>query len=1108
MISSRFKHEIIHTTLKILNMRKFFLILVTLISCSLSLSAQTNTYQGTVVDAATNEPLIGATVMPIGGGQGAATDVDGKFTLVVPVTVMQAQFSYIGYTTVTQTLTDNMVVKMSTSSTALDDVVVVAFGTTTKEAFTGAASVVNASDLQSKTTANVTDALVGAVPGLQLRSSSGAPGSGNGELSIRGISSLYSDTQPLIIVDGAPYPESLSNISQDDIASISVLKDAASAALYGARGASGVIIITTKKGSNKEAEIKVNARWGANTRAVQDYDVITDPGEYYEAFYAQIYNYNFLQQGMTAEAANAKSNQMMLDLLKYNAYTVPEGENLIGLNGKLNPNATLGRYYQLNGENRYLIPDNFNDIAYQTGFRQEYNFSVNGGNEKSNFYASLSYLGEEGILKPSNYDRVTAQIRAEYQVKKWMKLGARVQYTHSNTKGNSDISEAFGAGNILYFTAMAAPIFPMYVRTYDVVDGKNGTPYIMKDANGNPMYDFGVSTYVNGSRPFSSPGNAVGAQAVDLAQTSRNAMNATLNATFDFTDYLKLDILSNVNWGLNQYTYYGSVYNTLNTSVNGKLTKSNTNSIRTNNSQTLTFYKYFGDHYLNVLAGHEYYRLDSNFLQGYAEGGFSPDILELFAFNNHNFSSNTSYKSRYNVEGWFGSAQYNFKERYYASASYRRDASSRFAKGHRWGDFWSVGAAWMMSKEKFMDETNNWLDYLKVKFSIGQQGNDNLGGNYYWIDNYYLVPSGDKNMSPTFTSLGNPSITWETTTNLNAGLEFGLFKNRLFGNIDFYNKNTNNLLFWLSIPESIGTRGYYGNMGTIRNTGVEISLTGTLIQTKDYEWTLTGNISTNKTKIVSLPKDKIANYGGFYESNHWYEEGGELYNYMTYAYAGVNDKGEALYYYDPNLIDEDGAMITAKPGSIKSMEYVTTSTTQASRYTTGSILPKAYGGLSTSARLKWFDITLNFDYQIGGKVYDARYQYLMQPDQNLSSTPATAIHKDWVKEWSPNNTSSNLPRWQIGDQMGYVGSDLFLTNASYLNFQSFVVGFTVPKFCKEIQKLRIYCAGENLCFWSARKGLDPRFRSMDTTDNAYDGNVAVGGYSPMRTVSGGVEITF
>ena len=1081
-------------------MRKLFLILVTLIVCSWTAMAQNSTYHGTVVDAETNEPLIGATVMPIGGGQGTATDLDGNFTLTVPQYVTQAEFSYVGYKPATVQLYDKMVVRLSTTSTALDDVMVVAFGTTTKEAFTGSASVVNADDLKSRTTANVADALVGSVPGLQLRSTSGAPGSGNGDINIRGISSVYTSTAPLVIVDGAPYPESLSNISQDDIASISVLKDAASAALYGARGASGVIIITTKKGANRDAEIKVNAKWGANTRAVQDYDVITDPGEYFEAFYSQIYNYNFLNQGMTPEAANVRSNQMLESMLKYIPYTIPEGESLIGMNGKLNPNATLGRYYQLNGENRYLIPDNFNDIAYQTGFRQEYNLSMNGGTDKSSFYASLSYLGEEGILKPSNYDRLTAQVRADYQVKKWLNVGARVSYTHSSTKGNSDLdNSSLGAGNVLYFTSMAAPIFPMYVRTYDDVNGQPGTPYIMRESNGMPVYDYGVSTYVNGSRPFSSPGNAIAAQAVDLAQTTRNALNATFNATFDFTDYLKLDVLSNVNWGLNEYTYYGSVYNTLNTSVNGKLGKSNTNAVRTNNSQTLTFYKYFGDHYLNVLAGHEYYRLDSKFLQGYAEGGFSPDVLELFAFANHNFLTNTSYKTQYNVEGWFGSAQYNFKEKYYASASYRRDASSRFAQAHRWGDFWSFGAAWMISKESFMDAAKSWMDFLKIKFSIGQQGNDGVG-NYRWTDTYALSPSSNTNMSPSFYGLGNEDITWETTTNLNAGVEFGFFKNRLFGNIDFYNKVTSDLLFWMSIPESNGVRGYYGNMGSIRNRGVELSITGVPVQTKDFEWSISANISTNKTKILSLPESKIARDGGFIEDSHWFTVGGEMYDYMTYSFAGVNEYGEALYYYDPNLIEDTGAMNIARPGSIKSMDYVTTKTTEASRYTVGSILPKAFGGISTTARIKWFDFTLNFDYQLGGKVFDARYQSLMAPESNLSSTAATNIHKDYIKEWSPNNTASNLPRWQLGDNMGYVSSDRFLTNASYLNFSSFVVGFTVPKFWKEIQKLRLYCAGENLCFWSARKGLDPRY--------SFDGNTSLGAYSPMRSVSGGVEITF
>ena len=246
---------------------------------------------------------------------------------------------------------------------------------------------------------------------------------------------------------------------------------------------------------------------------------------------------------------------------------------------------------------------------------------------------------------------------------------------------------------------------------------------------------------------------------------------------------------------------------------------------------------------------------------------------------------------------------------------------------------------------------------------------------------YNLQIASPTQMSPVFNKgFGNPDLTWETTTNLNVGLEFGLFDNRLNGSIDFYNKSTSNLLFWLSVPESTGARGYYGNMGTIRNIGVELTLSGSPIKTADYEWLLSANLSHNKSKIVSLPADKTKVNGGFYESPYWYTEGGNMYEYMTLAFAGLNEQGESLYYYDPNLIQEGGQMTTSKPGTVKSMDYVTTNSGEASRYLCGSTLPTVYGGFSTTVRVKWFDITATFDYQIGGKVYDSRYASLMKSE--------------------------------------------------------------------------------------------------------------------------------
>ncbi|MDE6587188.1 MAG: SusC/RagA family TonB-linked outer membrane protein [Paramuribaculum sp.] len=1078
-------------------MKKLLLFMIGLIVSCWTAMAQTSTYHGTVVDATTGEPLIGASVLPIGGGTGVATNIDGKFTLKVPSTVKEAQISYVGYITSVVPLTNDMEVKLKTSDHALDEVVVVAFGSTTKEAFTGSAAVVNAGDISKHTTSNVANALVGNVPGLQMRGSGGAPGSGNGSISIRGISSLYSTIDPLIIVDGAPYSASLTNISPSDIASVSVLKDAASAALYGARGASGVIIITTKRGANREAEITVDAKWGSTSRAVPEYDVITDPGMYYEAFYRQCYNYANLGQGMSPADANVWANNKMMSDLVYNVYTLPEGQMLIGQDGKLNPAATLGRKYMFNGETRYLIPDNWTDEAYRNGLRQEYNMSINAGNDRSSFYASLNYLDEEGILIPSSYERISGRIRADYQAKNWLKFGANVGYTHSKTNSNPDLSSSsLSAGNIMYAVSSIAPIYPMYVRGYD----EAGNPFIYTDAVGNKTYDFGVATYDNASRPFSSPGNPVGGNALDTSKTLGNQLNATLNATIDFTSYLKMDVVSNVNWGQSQATYYGSTYNPLNANVNGKLEKSTTNTIRTNNTQTLTYYNTFGRHSVNIMAGHEYYRQDQNYIWAKGEGGFSPSILELNAFANRAFQAE-SYNTRYNVEGWFGSAQYNFAEKYYGSASYRRDASSRFAKGHRWGNFWSLGAAWMMSKEDFMAGTKGWLDYLKVKFSIGQQGNDNISSSYAWTDVYNLTVASSILMSPVFNmGFGNPDITWETTTNLNAGLEFGLFNNRLTGNIDFYNKHTKDLLFWLSVPESTGGRGYYGNMGTIRNTGVELSLSGAIVRTRDFDFTLSANFSHNKSKILTLPSAKLGNNGGFYEAPYWYTPGGEMYNYMTLAYAGVNEQGEALYYYDPDLI-VDGVMNTSVPGKTKSKEYVTTQSGNASRYVAGSVLPKLFGGFSPSIRYKWIDINANFDFQIGGKVYDSRYAGLMNVTASLDNgAGGSNFHKDIFKAWSPDNLTSDIPRWQLGDTNTAQASDRFLTNAGYLNFASFTVGVTLPKLFDGVSKIRLYCTGENLCFWSARKGLDPRY--------SFSGNTSIGAYSPIRTINGGIQVQF
>ena len=1048
---------------------------------------------GTVVSQDDGQPVIGATVQVPGTNVGTVTDMNGRFSLQLPSGKKNIRVTYVGMEPLEVSARPNMRIVLTSDKQALDEVIVVAYGTTTKSAFTGSAAVVNAEDLQVHTTSNVANALVGSVAGLQMRGSSGAPGAQQGKINIRGISSLYAETDPLVIVDGAPYEASLSNIPPSDIESVSVLKDAASAALYGARGAAGVIIITTKKGKSQEAVVNVDVKFGSNSRAVQDYDVIKSPAEFYENFYTQMNNY-FLSRNYSPEQANASANRNMLNILGYNVYTIPEGQTLVGLNGKVNPNATLGRSYVYNGETYYMQPDDWTDLAYKNALRQEYTVSMNAANDRGSFYTSVGYLNEGGIIEYSGYERLSARLRADYQVKKWMKVGANVSYVHSHTSSNPNMSTDWGSTNLMYYTSFVAPIYPVYVRTVDAA----GNPIIRTDGNGNPQYDYGVAATNYGvGRAFLQTGNPLGSNRYNQNINSGNQFNGNIYVDINITPNLKLNNTSTAILGQNTESIYDNALYGPKVSVNGELRKYQNNGLRTNNVQTLSFHKDIAESNVNVLIGHEYYNAKTYYLEAKSRGLFSPDIQEINASANKFDAS--GYRTEYNVEGFFLSAQYNFREKYFASASFRRDATSYFAPENRWGNFWSVGGAWIISKEPFMAGAS-FVDMLKLKASIGQQGNDSIGS-YRYTDLYELTNSGTYSMSPSFAALGNPKITWETTTNANLGLEFSLYQGRISGGVDVYSKKVKNQLFWLSVPESAGARGMYGNAGDLRNNGVELSLNVQPIRTKLVQWDIDFNIAHNSTKILSLPESKLVDpengVNGYSESSQWLKIGGPLYNAFYHSYAGVNEKGEALYYVDSTLKDETGKVITNRPATLK--DETTTNPNLASYYELGSLLPKVFGGLGTSVRIGNFDASVNFDYQIGGKVYDSRYQNFMGPWADEGDAGST-FHVDWVKSWTVNNASSDVPRWYYSDQYANASSDRWLTDASYLNFQSFTVGYTLNNVIKGLSKIRIYAAGENLGFWSARKGLDPRY--------SYTGNTYVAVYSPVRTISGGVQITF
>ncbi len=509
-------------------MKKLFLLLLAVLSVSLCASAQMRTVTGTVLDAENDEPIIGASVT-VGGGYGAATDVDGNFTLKVPAATTHLKVSYVGYKAQDVKIGNGpVVVRLYSDSELLDEVIAVAYGKSTRAAFTGSAAVVSAAEIEEAQVSNPLNAIKGKVAGVQMSNASGAPGSDDPSVLIRGISSISAGTSPLIILDGTPFSGALQTINTNDIESMTVLKDAAANALYGARGANGVIIITTKRAKLGEATVTLDVKIGSNSRAARDYDYIKDPAMYYEAYYKSLYNLS-LSGGATPANSSAWANRVMFaDMnsndgaysLGYNVYTVPGGQALIGLNGKLNPNAKLGRVATYNGQQYYLTPDNWVDATYKNSLRQDYNLSISKGTDSGDFYFSVGYLDNEGITPCSGFERFTARLAASTQAKSWLKASVNMNYSHYDMDSyGSDEGSTVSSGNPFASALQIAPIYPLYIR--------NGNGEIKVDDNGYQLYDYGGGANAGYKRPALSNSNPIGTNLLDTNRTNGDTFNGT-----------------------------------------------------------------------------------------------------------------------------------------------------------------------------------------------------------------------------------------------------------------------------------------------------------------------------------------------------------------------------------------------------------------------------------------------------------------------------------------------------------------------------------------------------------------------------------------------------
>ena len=1069
--------------------RKLMLLLACLFVGIGLVTAQTQTITGVVISEEDGQPVIGASVLVKGTQLGTITGVDGDFTLPnVPSSAKTLRVSYIGMQTQEVGIKPNVKIIMKPDTEMLEEVMVVAFGTAKKSAFTGSATVVSAEKLEQSQVTSVTDALAGAVPGVTLTSNNGAPGA-SASIKIRGFSSLNAGNDPLIIVDGAPYSGDLSNINPNDVESMTVLKDAASNALYGARGANGVIIITTKRANmSGEAKVTFDAKWGANTRALKKYDVITDPAMYYEMHYGAMKNYYMNQMNMSDQAAWIEANNNLFGSnggLGYNVFTVPEGQYLIGQNGKLNPYATLGRVVNYKGRDYLLTPDDWDKVGSRTGLRQEYNFSISAANEKSSFYVSLGYLGNEGITEGSDLKRLTGRLKADYQAKKWLKVGANMSYARfdSNSLGNNGSSSS--TANVWAFTTQMAPIYPAYVRN---ADGS-----IMVDGNGIEMMDYGSGINAGMQRPFIADANPIQDNKLNTRNAEGNALSG--NAFVDITPLPGLKVTLNGTFNLDEtrWTYVYNPYYGQFDSTGGTVSKSHQRDYDYNLQQLVSYATSFGDNNFDILLGHEYYDYRLNYLGASKSKMFSQDNHELDGAVIDGQAA-TSYKRRRNNEGYFGRLQYNFDERIFGSASLRRDASSRFHPDYRWGTFWSVGGAWLINKESWFYAP--WVQELKIKASVGSQGNDNIG-DFRYTDVFDIINSDNK-VGTAFYSKGTKDITWETNTNFNIGAEFQLW-NRVTGSIEYYRRKTSDMLFSFSVAPSLGYSSYFDNVGNMVNSGVEMDFNVNIFNTRNFTWDVNLNISTLKNRLTMLDPDKQISteyaadgkgYKGYSSGNFFIAEDLPMFTWRMKEYAGVNEDGESLWYR--NTKDEEG--------NVTGRETTKTYADADYYITEETSIPKVYGGFGTKLKVYGVDFGINFTYQIGGKQYDGTYAYFMS---SPSGSAGSNYHKDLLNAWTPENTGSNIPRFQLNDQYSASASTRFLTNASFLNIQNINVGYTLPsRWTKKmaISSLRLYMSAENVFYWSKRKGFDPRQSYNETTNATY--------YSPMRTISGGVTFEF
>jgi TonB-linked SusC/RagA family outer membrane protein len=1038
-------------------MRKIVSLMVLCIALVTQLFAQTKTVTGRVTDE-TGNPLAGATVSAVGARGSVTTGASGEFSINVPASSKQLQATFVGFAPQTAAIGNgSLEFRLSSSTTNLEDVVVTAYGGTQKKAFTGTASTIKAAQFKDLQVSSITSVLQGNASGVLAISSNGQPGE-NPTIRVRGIGSVNASSDPLIVVDGAPYGGNINSINPNDIESITVLKDASSTALYGSRAANGVIQITTKTGRGTP-RVSVSAITGWSTRAVKDYNYVNS-NQLYELTWEALKNQAVLTPTLLTQTGSATpavyASKSVVGKLVYNPFGIAQP---VDTTGHIIPGTNL------------LWNQDWADALLRTGVRKDYNVNISGGTDKSKYFISGGYLDDQGIAIESRFKRYTGRLKLDNKVNNWLSVGVNANAAYSTQ--NYPVQGGSAYSNVIGWLRNMSSIYPEYL--VDPATGK-----FALDVNGNKQYDFGNNGSL--SRPILNPGNPAGTTALnptsyDRYVTSLNGYaEAQIIAGLNFRTQYAIDL-----YQIGQNTYYnpfvgdGSAYA-------GRSYKSRENTTTQTFTNTLTYDKTFGINHINALVGMEAYRYLDAFVAAEARGFSFPGLTELTYGSTPYSATSQSWNNR--MVSYFSRVNYDLTDKYHISASLRRDGSSRFADSVRWGTFYSIGGAWNINRESFLANAKL-LSELKLRASYGTTGNQGLSGYFPYLGGYSSGANVANYSGSTISAINNGSLTWETQKTLDLGIDYGFFKNRVAGSVTYFKRASNKLLFTYPLPLSSGLAGYNANIGTVKNHGIEIDLTTVNIRNKSIEWTTTLNLSHIKNQITELPTASIA---GSNFSN--LIVGQPLYNFYIREWAGV-DPADGRPMWNMDQTDSTGKV-----------SKVTTKTwSAATRYYEGTSLPDWTGGLSNTVRYKGFDLNILIAFSLGGKIYDADYAGLMYG--TVGNTPGYNWSTDILNRWQKAGDITDVPKLTTTtDYQGNSSSTRFLFDASYARVRNITLGYTIPRGISEkvkISNARFYLDMQNPFTFFGRKGLDPESGLAGVTSNTS---------SVYKTISAGVNVSF